>query len=184
MTDYAVNIQACYRRAWLCEQINGIAWYPRAQALALELSPNDVWRGAGVISALSPMKRWPINVVLARNAFETGRVTGHMGRECAKAQAILDGAHPLDVLGGDKTRSFAIAIATGGNGSIATIDRHAHDIAMARVFTDKTRSIGKRKFAAMSDAFREVAEYNGITVNALQAVTWVTWKREKGDRWQ
>lgn len=180
MTDYAVNIMSVYRRAWLCEHVNGANWYADAHALALELSPDDVWRGAGVIAALSPLKQWNVNARLARNAFDTGIATGNIGMHNSIAQAILDGAHPFDVMRGDKTRSFTEAIATAGNGRIATIDRHAHDIAMAQVFTDSTRKIGKRVYRDMAAAYREVADYTGLSVNAIQAITWITWRREKG----
>lgn len=179
-TDYAVNIMATYKRAHLCEVVAGIRWYSSARDLALELSPDDVWRGAGVISALSPFKRWNQNVILARRAFETGIVTGNMPMHNSIAQRILDGEFAMDVLNGQKTRSFAEAIATGGNGTIATIDRHAHDIAMARVFTESERKIGKIVYRDMSAAYSEVAEYVGMSVNAVQAITWVTWRREKG----
>lgn len=180
--DYATNIAHVYRRALLCERVAGLNWYNEAHNLALELSPNDVWKGAGVIAALSPLKSWTINVRLAKNAFATGIVTGNMGIHNAIAQSILDGAHPMDVMRGDKTRNFCQAIATGGNSDIATIDRHAHDIAMGAVFTDDTRKIGKRVYRDMAAAYKECAEYFGISVNAMQATTWITWRREKGIR--
>lgn len=178
--DYAANIAHVYKRATATEHYAGIVWYNNAHNLALELSPNDVWKGAGVIAALSPLKRWDTNVNLARNAFSTGIVTGNMPLHNAIAQRILDGEHPLDVMRGDKTRNFTMAIATGGNSDIATIDRHAHDIAMARVFTDDTRKIGKRVYRDMAAGYRECADYFGESVNAIQAITWIVWRREKG----
>jgi hypothetical protein len=182
MTDYLANILACYARATDAERANGASWYSEhAHGIALELSPNDVWIGAGVLSALSPLKNWNINVRIARLSFETGIAQGNMPMHNAIAQRILDGEHPLDVMRGDKTRSFAEAIATGGNGSIATIDRHAHDIAMnSTEFTDKTRKIGKRVYREMAAAYSEAADSLDISVNAIQAITWVAWRREKG----
>lgn len=177
---YCYNIMSVYRRATATERATEREWYATARDIALELSPGDVWRGAGVLSALSPLKKWELNVTLARNAFNTGIASGNIGQHNAKAQRILDGEFTLDVLRGDKTRSFAEAIATGGMGSIATIDRHAHDIAMGEVFTDKTRKIGKRVYREMAAAFSECAEYAGEGVNAMQAITWVVWRNEKG----
>ncbi len=177
---YCYNIMSVYRRATDAERTEHAEWYATARDIALELSPDDVWRGAGVLSALSPMKRWELNVSIARKSFETGIATGNIGMHNAYAQRILDGEHPLDVMRGPKTRSFAIAIATGGNGDIATIDRHAHDIAMAQVFTDKTRKIGKAIYRDMAAAYAECAEYAGESVNGMQAITWVVWRREKG----
>lgn len=168
-----------YRRALFCERV-APSWYVMAQGIALELSPNDVWRGAGVLSALSPLKKWDLNVRIARISFSTGIAQGNIGQHNEKAQRIINGEHPLDVMRGDKTRSFAEAIATGGNGHIATIDRHAHDIAMGQVYTDKTRKIGKRVYRDMAAAYAECAEYTGNSVNQIQAITWVAWRREKG----
>jgi hypothetical protein len=177
---YCYNIMRVYRDATPDEINEGMGWYDRAHALALELSPNDVWKGAGVIAALSPLKEWKLNARLARNAFATGIATGNVPMHNANAQAILDGGHPLDVMRGDKTRAFCVAIADPANSTIATIDRHAHDVAMGRVFTDKERKIGKPLFRAMSDAYVECAEYIGIGVPQIQAITWVVWKDRKG----
>lgn len=177
---YSENIAACLARATADEYTAGMVWYNDAHNLALELSPKNVWRGAGVIAALSPLKTWNLNVRLARNAFDTGIVTGNIGIHNAIGQRILDGEHPLDIMRGDKTRNFATAIATNGKADIATIDRHAFDIAMNQVFTDKTRKIGKRIYRDMAAAYSVAADEAGISVNQIQAITWVTWRREKG----
>lgn len=185
--DYAVNIMAVYRRALFCERVKGAAWYREAHEIAVELSPDNVWRGAGVIAAFSPRQPWPLNVRNARRAFATGEATGHTRVMCRIAQRILDGEDALEVLKGDKTRNFTMAIATAGKSNVATIDRHAHDIAMgSHEFTDDTRNIGKAIYADMATAYREVAEYVGESVNTIQAVTWLTWRREKGvaDAWR
>jgi hypothetical protein len=174
------NIIACYSRGTFDQIRTGAAWYDSAHALALELSPGDVWRGAGVIAAFSPLQQWELNVRNARNAFATGIATGHTKQMCSQAQRILDGAHPLDVLGGQKTRAFAAAIADPHGSTIATIDRHAHDIAVGRVFTEKTRVIGKRVFNEMSESYSIAARELGFSVAQTQAITWVIWRAEKG----
>lgn len=179
--DYAVNIMATYKRALFCEIVQGSTWYADAHALALELSPEDPWKGAGVIAAFSPRQPWPLNVRNARRAFETGVATGHTRVMCGIAQRILDGEPTLEVLKGDKTRAFAAGIATAGNSDIACIDRHAHDIAMGHHdFTDETRTIGKVKYREMAAAYAEVADYLGLPVCQVQAITWLTWRRTKG----
>jgi len=179
---YCANIMRTYRDATDAEHAGGMTWYDDAHALALELSPTDVWRGAGVIAALSPLKSWALNVRIARNAFATGTATGNIGSHNRIAQMILDGAHPLDVMRGDKTRAFTAAIASPSTSTIATIDRHAHDVAMGEVFTDATRKIGKRVFRAMSDAYVECAEYADISVPQMQAIVWVVWRYRKGEK--
>lgn len=177
---YAENIVAVYDRATDAERVEGMSWYNDAHDLALSLSPGDPWRGAGVIAAFSPVCPWSRNVTLARNAFETGTATGHTAMFNGFAQRILDGEHPLDVLNGDKTRAFCSAIADPAGSEIATIDRHAHDIAMGRVFTDAERKIGKRLFRTMSAHYREAAFEVNLSVAQIQAITWVRWRNEKG----
>lgn len=184
--DYAVNIMRVWRAAAPEDIAKGRAWYADAQRLAAEIADGDVWKGAGVLSAFSPRQPWPINVRNARAALAWGTAAGHYPRlhtrqQVKSADRIIRGAHPLDVFKGDKTRSFAEAIATGGHGTIATIDRHAHDIAMGHSdFTDDNRKIGKVKYREMAAAYAEVADYVGESVNIVQAGTWEAWRRTKG----
>lgn len=178
--DYAVNIMATYKRATPAEIVDGTGWYARARDLALELSPDDVWRGAGILATLSPMKEWAENVRLARLAVATGKATGNVPSATVPCQKILDGMSWDDAMNGQKTRSFCIAIATGGRGEVATIDAHAHDAATGESHQwAKRPHITKGRFDAMDSAYREVAEYLGLAVNDLQAIVWVVWKREK-----
>lgn len=176
--DYAVNIMSVYRRA--SDDVRASDWYGNARRLALELSPDDVWRGAGVISALSPRKRWPENERIARLAFSTGIATGNMPMHNTIAQKILDGIPWSVAQNGAKTRSFTEAIATGGNGLLATIDCHAYDIAMGHITPEKQRRINKTAIQNMQSAYHEVAVYLGITDNRAQAITWEWWRMEKG----
>lgn len=177
---FGENIVSVYDRATDAEREAGMAWYNIAHDFALSLDPNNVWRAAGVIAALSPNKQWNVNVAIARKSFETGIVSGSFGVMNSQGQRIFDGEHPLDVLNGDKVRSFCEAIATNGNGTIATVDRHAHDIAMGRVFTEKERKIGKVLYRTMAMHYSEAAKEVGVSVNQIQAITWVRWRNEKG----
>lgn len=177
---YAENVVAVYERATIAQRNEGMEWYNDAHNLALELSPGDVWRGAGVIAAFSPLQQWELNVRNARNAFATGIATGHTKAMCGIAQRILDGEFALDVLKGDKTRAFAAAIADPAGSTIATIDRHAHDIAMGKVFSEKERNITRVLFRTMSNHYREAAFEVNVSVAQIQAITWVRWRAEKG----
>jgi hypothetical protein len=180
---FAENIVAVYERATDAELADGMTWYPRAHEFALSLDASNVWRAAGVISALSPRKEWGLNMRMATRAFETGIATGQTTMMNGQAQRILDGAHPLDVLGGDKTRQFATSIAQNGDCDIAVIDRHAYDVATATIHTDKTRpTIGKRVYRTLSAHYREAAFEVGVSVAQIQAITWVVWKREKAGK--
>lgn len=177
---YAENVVACFDAATDAEREAGMNWYNEAYRFALSLDSN-VWRAAGVIAALSVQKEWSLNMRLAERAYATGKVTGNFSTMNAQGQRILDGEHPMDVLGGDKVRAFCAAIATDGMSDIAVIDRHAHDIAMGRVFSDATRKIGKRLYRVMAMHYGEAAKEVGVSVNQIQAVTWVRWRNVKGN---
>lgn len=184
MTNYVENILHVYLMATDSEVSEGMVWYNDAHTLALELSPDDVWKGAGVIAAFSPMQQWSVNVRSARKAFEFGTALGHTPNlhtkaMCNIAERILQGEHTLDVLKGDKTRAFATAIADPTGNGMATIDRHAHDIAMGRVYTDTERKIGKVVFRTLSNAYSEAATLAGIGTAQMQAATWVAWRNRK-----
>lgn len=181
--DYTLNIINRYLSATDDEYVKGMSWYDDAHALALTLTPNDVWKGAGIIAAFSPLTPWNRNIELARTLVESnGTMTGGTLTNSIRAAVdIFNGAHTLEVLKGDKTRAFASAIADPANCTIATIDRHAHDIAIgSHDFNDSTRKIGKRVFRDMSNAYCEAAEFAGIGAPQMQAITWLAHRRVKG----
>lgn len=179
-TDYALNILNTYIAASDEEVTAGMTWYNDAHNLALELSPNDVWRGAGVIAAFSPRVKWEQNIVLARRAFKEGIATGHTTAMCNIANRILNGEHPLDVMNGEKTRAFTAAIADPANSTIATIDRHAYNIATGENIAEP--KIGKRLYRELAAAYSTAADYVGISTPQIQAITWVKYRNDKGIR--
>lgn len=179
----AENIVACLDRATEDEYHDGMMWYSRAHEFARSLDSN-VWRASGVISALSAQKEWKLNMRMAMRAFETGIATGNTTVQNAKAQRILDGNYSpdeiLSILNGDKTRQFAKAIARKGDSDIAVIDRHAYDAAVNVFHTDATRpGITKKVYRQFAEAYFQASIESGIPVAPLQAIVWVTWKREK-----
>lgn len=176
---YAENILSVYGQGTFEEIRTGAAWYDAAHEFAVSIA-GDAWRGAGVIAAFSPVTPWWRTEMLARDAFRTGIATGHTSMMNGQAQRIIDGEHALDVLRGPKVRAFASAIADPHGSEIATIDRHAHDIAMGRVFSDNDRKIGKRVFRELSDAYGIAAKEIGFSVAQTQAITWVIWRARKG----
>lgn len=176
------NILRTYVQRTPTEHVAGMEWYNNTRELALELSPNDVWRGAGIISAFSPNTKWEQNVILARRLVENEGIMigGTLSNSINAATRIYNGEHPLEVFKGDKTRAFASAIADPAGSTIATIDRHAFDIAMGAIHTDSTRKIGKRVFRELSSAYVDAANWCEIGVAQMQAITWLTWRRLKG----
>lgn len=176
---YAENIIRVFEQASDTEYREGFGWYDKYREVALSLSPGDVWRGAGIIAAYSPNNYWDRNIFLATESLRNGVArTDYFGNQVAKVERMLNGEHPLDVLKGDKERAFAAAIADPYT-DIATIDRHAHDIAMGRVFADRERKIGKVLFRTISEHYRQASFEAGITVSQIQAITWVVWRNRK-----
>lgn len=174
---YVTNIVHTYLQGTPEEIAEGAHWYDKQNALCRELCPDNVWRAAGVIAAYSPLTPWWRNRELAIDSLITGIARNDsLGMNVRAAQRILDGEHTLDVLKGDKVRAFASAIADPDNSTIATIDRHAHDIAMGRVFDNHTRKIGKRVFRTLSDAYCDAADMLGHSVAQTQAIVWVIWR--------
>lgn len=175
------NIIRTYARGTLSEHIAGADWYNDAYAIAVQIGNGDAWKGAGVLAALSPREKWDINVRNARRSIQQGYGSGNTFTMNRIATRIIQGAHPLDVLKGDKTRAFASAIALCGQSDIATIDRHAYDIAAGIVHTDKTRpNIGKNVYREYANAYRLAANELSLSVSQVQAITWIIHRREKG----
>src|SRR6478609_7392175 len=116
------NIFLAYYSASQSERDAGMAWYPQARALAETLRPDNVSLAAGVIAAMSQTTMWQDNVKRA-------------------TAALTDGEVRLDVLSGEKVRSFYLNI-MGESDSLesVTVDRHAIDIAVGRVLTNAERA--------------------------------------------
>ena len=178
-----------YRLATVVELDYGHNWYRIANALARRLDPIAPVQAAGVIAALSPMMDWDRNMMLAIRAYEDGEASGALFGNVRKANAIMAGADPLEILGGKKVRNFFAAIANPESEEAVCIDRHAFDIAMGRVTNDKTRGALSRKgvYEEFQDAYRRAAKVltkeTGVhhTPSEVQAVTWVAWRRLKGE---
>jgi hypothetical protein len=178
MTDYTLNIVNRYLSATDSEYREGMTWYSERHAFALSLTPDDVWKGAGIIAAFSPLTPWYRNIELATTLVHNNGVMegGTLKNSIRAAVRIFNGEHTLDVLKGDKTRAFASAIADPLH-NVATIDRHAFDIAIGAIHTDDTRKIGKTIYRDLSNAYCEAADYAGIPVASMQAITWLAHRR-------
>lgn len=180
--SYDDNIRAAWDAATADDLAEGLEWYRRARAEGRALG-RTLHTGVGVIAALSPMQAWDTNIALANKlaathaAGEPMPTSGYgFKRNTAKAWAILNGARPLDVLGGDKVRSFYRNML--GCGHSVTVDRWAVRIALGDTAHDGKVPPGE--YENMADAFRRVAASLGITAQHLQAATWVWIRREHG----
>lgn len=184
----ARHIVSVWMQATLTEVDAGLSWYRDAHAIAHAFSPTDVRKGAGVLAALSPMTPWDRNIMLAARAFEDGEASGTLFSSVAKANRILAGEDPLDVLGGGKVRAFFMCIAEPDNDSSVCIDRHAFDVAVGQITNNNTRGALSRvgvydRFAESYKVAAKIIEVEtefSVIPSQVQAVTWVTWRRLKG----
>ena len=174
--DMVTNIISVYLSLTDSEISEGVHWYDSARDLAKEWSGGDVWKGAGVIAAYSPMTPWWRNMELAKDSLLTGVArTDSLTMNVSKAQRILDGEDVLSVLNGPKLKAFASAIADPDT-DLITIDSHAHSIAIGRHLFTQQSKLGVRTRREIVDAYREAAELAGYHVSAFQAMTWVGWR--------
>lgn len=183
----ARHIVATYEAATPAERAEGRSWYTTAREVAESLDPKDVKRASAVIAVLSPMTHWDRNVKLAADAY-SGRPLGCLGRNAAKARAIVAGGDPEVIVSGDKVTAFWRAICEPSDPRAIVIDRHAIDVAYGEVMDDERRGriLGKRgEYGKVADRYVYATEiinelYNtNLTPVQVQATTWVTWRRLK-----
>ena len=190
------NIKAIYQLATLTEQQDGISWYPAAKAIAVKLAERysiPAAQAVGVIAALSPRNRWERNVqdadALIAAYVAGGTEQAMLTKVCTftanktKAVKILESGletlpTALDILSGPKLREFASCIA---GLSDVCIDGHAFCIwAANRTGLKDVPAIGVKLRREIKADYATAADELGMTAAALQAITWVTWRRIHG----
>lgn len=173
------KILALYRSATPSQVSRGMNWYDEAHALALELDPQNVDRGAGVLAAYSPMTKWEENVSLAHGAYQ-GVFRGHPMTKQVKR--ILSGEPVPYVLKGLKTFNFALLIAHPSDPEAVVIDRHAFNLSVGAIVSDDVRTTvlkRKGKYEEFANAYRRAAKRAKITPSQMQAITWLVWRETK-----
>ncbi|WP_314416112.1 DUF7178 family protein [Streptomyces kroppenstedtii] len=153
----------------------GGEWYAMAHEIAAEISGGKTGKGAGVLAALSANKSWSENCRLAHKAFTEGIASGHVRDAINKANRIMAGTDPSEVLPMHiKTGNFYLCIADPENSEAVVIDRHAHDIAVGEIYGQRNRGLGTvRRYNALADCYRAAAQQIGELPSKVQAVTWV-----------
>lgn len=175
---YTRRILSIYRSATPEDIREGMGWYDEARAFAESLD-TDVSRAAGVIAAVSPMLSWPRNMTVARALYAGQREGLCLPNSVTAASRILAGEHPLDVLNGPKVRAFYQNIM--GQGESVTLDRHAIDIAVGRPLSDDDRAfwLAATRRRLLTSAYVNAARIAGISPAAMQAITWVAWRKTR-----
>lgn len=172
--EFTANVIQAYQAATPAQVVAGKAWYPAAHALALEIA-GSATVGAGVIAALSANKGWAENVRLARLACATREPRGHVTNAIQKVRAILEGSLPESVLPMDrKTGQFYRCILDPRDPWAVVVDRHAHDIAVGKVYGGADRGLSvQSRYDIIADVYRAAAEALDVLPQEVQAVTWV-----------
>lgn len=176
------RILEVFDRASAADAAAGLEWYARAESAARALSAGtagavSVDAAAGAIAALSPRVSWSQNLRAASilvDAAAAGRpapVVAGVGTNRAKAWAILQGGAPLDVLGGDKVRSFYRNIR--GDVDAVTVDVWAMSAADGRPTSVYRNGTTAAQYRAYADAYRAAAGARGTDPRTMQATVWV-----------
>ena len=125
-------------------------------------------------------------MILAEELFRSGSAKGAFPLNIKKAQQIADGLAPFDVLGGNKVRSFFDNIAYPRTSLEVTIDRHALAVASGALWNDEelekvSRVLSNRtRYGFFAEAYCVAANESGVDRLTMQATTWITWRRLKG----
>jgi hypothetical protein len=187
---YAANILAVYLDADEATRAAGAVWYALEREKCADYGKRyglTLDAVAGAASAISPGLRWDhaLSYVNALQRNPAASVPTYSKLFARRAVAILKGAPPLDVLGGEKVRAF-YGLLSGRDLDGVVIDGHAWNIARGQfaVFRQNyeqvidraaTRVTAKR-YRLAAAAYREIAELVGAAPHAIQAATWVHWR--------
>jgi hypothetical protein len=165
-------------------------WYKDANAFCKYLSDsykiplNSV---VGIVSALSPLKTWDKNKEIAEYYLDKDIVKKdnkfiNFPKQCDKAMKIRhtdSEVDILDILRGEKTKSFYLNISYPERMVNVTVDRHAIAVALGRVATDEEQALSKNHYKFFEDCYKWTAEALGIRPLLLQSITWETWRNLK-----
>jgi hypothetical protein len=172
-TKMVRNITRIYRAASAEHTAAGTGWYGQAYAICVEIDPTNPEMVAGVIAALSPRAQWSVNlrwtkavIAAAKNGEECPNV--HTTAMRAQAWRIANGENALDVLNGQKVRSFYSNIV--GDTNAVTVDVWATFVATGS--KDAKQISTPTKYAVIVEAYRRAAKIIGVAPSTIQAVTW------------
>jgi hypothetical protein len=175
---YIRNIMTVWYLASDDQIRQGREWYRSAHETAAMLADGDVKVGAGLLAALSPQTAWWLNVELACDAFDSGNASRHTSDSTSKANRILAGIDPEDVLPMQrKTGQFYRCILDPSDPVAVCIDRHAHDVAVGIPYGDWSRGLSaKGRYNLLAHCYWEAAQRLGELPSVVQATTWVAWR--------
>lgn len=170
------------------EQIDRYDWYLDAHNYAQYLAKTfgvSVIVASGIISALSPVKRWEENKKLAFEFIKSkGKSGGHMQKFIDKATLILTIAVTEEdvckILNGNKITAFFLNILHPSAKDRVTIDRHALSIALGVVCTDELYAgMTNQQYEFFVSCYVKASEKLGVSPLLVQSATWVYYRKNK-----
>ena len=178
---YVQNVIDVWNSATNDQLSVGRNWYRTAHQIADMMTDGDVEIGAGLLAALSPQTSWWLNIELASDAYDTGVPSRHVGDALSKANRILAGVDPVQVLPMQrKTGHFYRCILDPADAEAVCIDRHAHDVAVGQRYGDASRGLNAHgRYNLIAEVYREAARRLGELPQTVQAVTWVVWRESE-----
>ena len=178
------NIKAYYLMSTRLEKQQGKVWYRTANRICTELAELydvPITTVIGIMSALSPRNKWERNVRDTEAVLVHGEnaTVATFNANKVKAVRILNGEEPLDVLSGNKVRSFYECIKGVEWGCCieTCIDSHAYGVACGYGERIKPKSISDRLYLVIQSAYVQAAADLDLQPMQLQAITWLAYKR-------
>lgn len=176
------NILTVFEHATEQDMVHGLGWYPYANLWCNMLAKDvgiPVQQVAGVLSALSPRNKWERNLQDCENLIRAENKddvrVSTFGANKDKAIRILMGEDPEEVLG-TKTWNFYNNILDPSDPDYVTIDQHAIQLYEGQL---DSASVSPKKYREASEAYIKAANKLGLSPCQVQAITWVTWRRER-----
>lgn len=159
-------------------------WYNEAHDYAQYLSRRtgkSVAQCCGVIAALSPLKTWEQNKIIAYSMLTSNRGQ-HTKVFIIKASQIMKSnsiEEICDILNGRKITAFFLNILRPQDSSVLTIDRHAIAISLGRDARDNEQRLTESQYNFFVECYTIAAAKADIKPILMQSITWEAWRRLK-----
>ena len=148
---------------------DGVAWYQKAHQFCKELSEEfgvEFNKVCGIVSALSPQKRWDLNKRIARD-YLMGKRNIHTKTQVSKCEWIMRGDNIEKCLGGLKTVNFFHNILDPKDNDWFTIDRWILNI------FNESPSLSPKKYNQLKQVCINYSKQTPWVSPEVQAIAWV-----------
>lgn len=164
-------------------------WYQEANNFARKLAIKydvEVSVACGIIAALSPLKSWQENKLIAEGFLKNGKGK-HTKNMLDKALQIkLSDGQPetiATILNGNKITSFFINIYNPRQSNYITIDRHAISIVLGRNIKESEGvGITLRQYNFFVNCYKLAGVKLGVEAIKVQSVSWQNWREAKNKK--